>query len=827
MDMNLSLIVSLINNTQAGARKVKDTLKEFKQGFGDAVMPEFTAEQFDQNIDRLDGRINQARGKLLGAAAMLGTVFAPLKKSMDFEDAFIDFANVAEIPIDRMGEIEQKLIAQTKATGKNKTELLTILATLVGKGMGLEEAMASVEATGRASTAEKAGGEAMANSGFAVMDNLNVLPEQLQKAFDIMTASGKEGSFELADMARKFPEITAGAQSLKMTGLDAVASLSAALQIAMKSAGSADQAATNTANFMGKITAPDTVKKFAKMGVDIEKVLKDAAEDGADPLLTALKTIEKITGGDQFKMGELFQDKQVLDFLRALIPNLEEFERIRDKARSAEGIIDKDFENVSKGLRMSLKGAANAIDSLFSSSSALLPVTKELVGLFTESVYAINEWTSANPELTATIVKAVAGLLLFGAGARVVNFAYAVIARGLFGLIGLFMRFDKAGTNISIMARLFRLLSGTSRLAAGGLNLLGSSAARLGAIVANLGGNRLKSTIAGFRMLSIVGGRSSAALRFLPLIFAFIKAALAGVAAAAAGITAPIWAAIAAALALAFAIYKYWEPISNFVAGFASQMKTELAALIQDITGFGADLSAAIANWAVDKAVDTAEMLGIDPAEARQAIDGYIASVSDFGSRLISALSNGWNVAKSSVGNWLSELFSQTDYSAEAEAEFRSAGASAAKALMDAIRSIPAKIIALFAGLGSKIIGAIGSIDITGLISWPSLPSWLGGNEEEKPARGAGRRQTRGRAAIPPIYKPEEQGRSKDRVQQQIDAQIKASVVDKRPPNINVTAPITINEAASPTATAAAIRGQLGSAVAGAKGGALHDGVDD
>lgn len=91
------------------------------------------------------------------------------------------------------------------------------------------------------------------------------------------------------DMARNFPELTANASALKMQGVPAVASLAAALQIAMKSAGSADQAANNMSNFLGKITSPDTVKNFKKMGIDIEKEMKSAAAKGTDPLLHSLE----------------------------------------------------------------------------------------------------------------------------------------------------------------------------------------------------------------------------------------------------------------------------------------------------------------------------------------------------------------------------------------------------------------------------------------------------------------------------------------------------------------------------------------------------------
>lgn len=43
------------------------------------------------------------------------------------------------------------------------------------------------------------------------------------------------------------------------------------------------------------------------------------------------------------KMGTLFEDKRVLDFLRAMIPNMDEYARIRDAFLGADGVGDADF----------------------------------------------------------------------------------------------------------------------------------------------------------------------------------------------------------------------------------------------------------------------------------------------------------------------------------------------------------------------------------------------------------------------------------------------------------------------------------------------------
>lgn len=97
---------------------------------------------------------------------------------------------------------------------------------------------------GRAATAYRAEIEDLAKAGYAAFDNLKVKAEDFGRALDVMAQAGKEGAFELKDMAQHFPSLTAAAQALKMGGLDGVAKLAAMLQIARKGAADGSEDAT-------------------------------------------------------------------------------------------------------------------------------------------------------------------------------------------------------------------------------------------------------------------------------------------------------------------------------------------------------------------------------------------------------------------------------------------------------------------------------------------------------------------------------------------------------------------------------------------------------
>lgn len=466
-DLNVALILRLIDDFSAPSEKIRAAMKsmttgarDFGRGMSDAIKTGFSAENMKAAIERSERDIQQARGRLMGAFGMAMTLGAPVMVAGNAQAAMTDYAKLAGLSADQTAALSAEIdkLSRRERTGMANMDLLTGLKTYVGKGLDQDRALRALEPTGRAAKATGAAFDEMAASGFAAMDNLKVAPEELRKVFDVMAQSGKEGSFELKAMARAFPELTSGAQALGMEGVDGVASLSAALQVAMKSAGSEDQAANNLSNFLGKLTAPDTVKKFKDAGINLKEEFQKAAASGADPLEHMLGVIAQATGGDQFKMGELFADKQVLDFLRAAIPNLEEYRRIKDSAMSADGIIDADYARTMGDFNEAVKQVKNSLQGLFGAAGPLLPIFTDMLNSAADWIDMARDWTAANLELTAVLVKGAAAMLAFGIGGRLLGYGLAVGRNSILRTLGLFLKFDEAGRNISLAGRALRFL---------------------------------------------------------------------------------------------------------------------------------------------------------------------------------------------------------------------------------------------------------------------------------------------------------------------------------------------------------------------------------
>lgn len=420
--------------------------------------------------ERMDKALARSASlSLVGGAAMqtgrriLENVSGVANRAGDRQSGFTEFQNLTGASDERIVALRGELSELRDVTKLSVQDMLDGLSVLVGKGMELEDALAVLPATGRSAKATKTELDQMANSGFALFDNLKVAPEEMRQAFDIMAMAGKAGGFELTAMSRKFPEVTAGARALKMEGLDATAALAAALQVAMKSAGSEDQAATNMANFFGKITAPDTVKKFKKFGVDVEHEMRTALERGVDPMEHMLVKIKEMTGGDAFKMGELFADKQVLDFLRAMVPNLEEYRRIKREALGADGVIDADLARLMEDFKEQKGQLGESIGELFTLPPEVLESFTKLLKKADALVERMILWKKEHPKLTK--------ILFIGAGAvgamAVAGGALLTAAAGLigtlavlrFGMVGFGARALFAGGSLAGLATKFAGLS--------------------------------------------------------------------------------------------------------------------------------------------------------------------------------------------------------------------------------------------------------------------------------------------------------------------------------------------------------------------------------
>jgi len=344
-----------------------------------------------RQFERLSGLARRI-GVLGGAVAAISFML-PIQSAAAFDQKLRDmvvtsghFGSAAE---DQIRIISASLLDLALKVGLTTDALADASAGLASSGMDDALANRLLPTIGRVAKAASALPADVAKVGFVLSSTFGVAADDMEANFAKLMVAGKLGRFEFRDMAKVIPALSGSLKTLGVTGTEAVATLGAALQIAMLGTDSPDTAANNFKNFTDKVLAPDAVKKFQDLGVNIEGVMTNALSRGINPVEAALQKISSLTGTSQkeidsifnrakgkgmtdaeaadevkarirsvlgrTKMGELFQDTQVLDFLVPFMLNKDKYLDFKKQiAASGLDVIAKDFATQMAGLSTQL-----------------------------------------------------------------------------------------------------------------------------------------------------------------------------------------------------------------------------------------------------------------------------------------------------------------------------------------------------------------------------------------------------------------------------------------------------------------------------------------
>lgn len=760
----------------------------------------------------LEGVSNMARKIGVVGAAIAGISFlAPIQEAAAFQQQLLDIAGTSNL----VGNAAFAYVGKSKEQFETLALQVGQLSDTVAKGAGQMIAAgvdpklvdASVGRIGRAATAANAEFADMAGVATSLLTTLKLPADQLDGALGGLVIAGKEGAFELKDMAKYFPTLTSQMAKFGVTGREAVNFLGAGLQIARKGTADPAEAANNLKNFLSKILAPATIKNFKDMGVDIEGVMKDAATKGINPIEAVVQKITKLTGisskevdgmmkkakaagmtdaealktvreqiektAGAGKLGQLFGDMQVMDFLLPMLGNIDEYQRIKGEVAKATGsVIDADFETQMQGLNRQLItfreiGAQGAREVGFAFG--------EWLPMINENLAAALKWMRELDASTGGMVKK--ALMFAGAG---------VLMAAALGALGVILPIIGAG--LSIVAALISPVGiAFALIAAAGVAIyrnwstvgpaLQQLWGRLGGVWSSVTGivqaalPRLKKAgsdivQAGREMIDrygpVVKRGFEAALRdvsagFVKLGDLFkgfskglnLDSVMSGLTIDNAKIVA--FEALDAALR---GIATAWAALKDFGSGFAP-----FVSLIGENMGGSVKAVGEIAGglWRLVKAL--ASLVSFDPSKASavftwlgsfaggaievatftirtmvEALAQLVTTMADLAEGKISweslipqGISDAWKDASTAINDFITSTKTLAT-------DLYETGVAAGKAMVDGIIAAFDNLVAWFKGLPGRIKEAIGKIDLSSIISMPSLPSWLGGGGPTPPA---------------------------------------------------------------------------------------------
>ncbi|OLY76459.1 tail tape measure protein [Pseudomonas sp. ATCC PTA-122608] len=384
----------------------------------------------------------------VGAAVVgVGVLAVPTKVSADFGAIVRDIAikaGIANKPQEK--EMSRKIIDTSRGTGMARNDVADVVNQLVGAGMELSKALEYAPVAAKFVVGQGSNGVDTAKMINALGQNAKITdPKEMQQALEAIAYQGQAGSFEAADMAKWFPELLANMGSLGITGMDAVTQLGAMLQVQMKSAGGADEAANNLKNWMGKIGSGETVKAYGKAGIDYKGSMQTGLQNGMSTLETSMALAQKYIQAtdpkraaamaeatakiskesdpekakammasleESLRTGDLFADMQVKAALSAYMQNKALYSQLKNDSRDATGILDKNLSERREASSQKWAEMAQSMDDAMRSvGDALRPVTDTVAETLTRVTKGITSLSDSAPGVVTGIAAVGGGLI--------------------------------------------------------------------------------------------------------------------------------------------------------------------------------------------------------------------------------------------------------------------------------------------------------------------------------------------------------------------------------------------------------------------------------
>ena len=676
-----TLIVRLLDQVTAPARSITRTLLGLERAGAGAGN---FGQRLSAAMERNNRALARARGGMVDAVAgfiaLKGAIGGPVKAAMEFESAMADVKKVVDFPTPQsLKDFQTALIDLSKRVPLSVNGLAKIAAAAGQAGVAGDDLIKFTEAAAKVGvafdiTADEAG-DAMAK----LMTGLGLTIDQavsLTDAMNHLSNAQASSAAEVLDVVRRV-----GAQA-KQFGF--TAEQVAAFGSAMVSAGAeTDVAATSFRNMGLALTKGASATKrqreaYADLGLDAKKVAKDMQKDAVGTTLRVMEAIAKLPKEQQAAVSsDLFgNEARALPILLTNLGLLKDSLGLVSDQSKYSGSAFREFETRSKTFQNAIQILNNRLTALkIVVGSALIPALNDLIDKISPVIDQITTFAQANPELTRGILEAAAALVTFKIAAASLRYA---------GLVG------RGG-----------LLSMTAL----GFNTVGRAA--IGATTAIRSAVALQRALAAMSGMRLTGLQTiSTALR--AMVFAVpgvsaIAGALSAVGAALATVSAPVWGLIAVAVAAVAAagalLWKYWDRVSSVVSGVAKRISTELTPVFRTFAPIISPVSAAVAK------------LGEGFAYASQKISEF--------------------------AGWISSFFQKEVLSDQQKTDFEMAGYEVADMMINAIKSAFNGLLDWFKALPAKIVAAVGTIDLSGLIKIPDIRSMLGFGSGDAPPAAA------------------------------------------------------------------------------------------
>ncbi|MBZ8528070.1 phage tail tape measure protein [Escherichia coli] len=245
-----------------------------------------------------------------GIAAGAAIMAQPVKKQMSYERQLAMMANTAfsdgGLEGRRAGLEQMKSSIRNAVTygGGTKEDAAETLDALLKDGISFDTANKWLPELMKYATASGASATDLANVMVKGKKTFGFRDEDISTVLNMAIAAGKEGSFELNDMAQYLSSQLGAAANAGMKGKDDFVKILALNEAAAITAGNSSEAGNNVFNLLAKLTSKDIETAAAGInyngkGIDFAGTLVEARKNGLDPIDALSSLIDKIVASDK------------------------------------------------------------------------------------------------------------------------------------------------------------------------------------------------------------------------------------------------------------------------------------------------------------------------------------------------------------------------------------------------------------------------------------------------------------------------------------------------------------------------------------------------
>lgn len=467
------------------------------------------------------GNRAQARGALLDGVALAATLGAPIKMAMDWEQRMAELNKVANKTPQELNAIAAAAQALAVETGVAREEIIGAYIAASQAGFAESEWAQFAEVSAKMgvafdTTGEKAGEMLKAwRSGMRLsMDQAAALAGTVNHIANSMNAT----AMDIGGVLQR--------QGAYLSAMGLTQTQSAALAATMLSGGATEEiAATASKNFMKALTVGFAASKsqlevFDMLKLNPEKLAKQMQKAPEQAIVDVMQRLQKLAP-DQLApaMKMLFGDESIgpaAQIVKSVDGLVAAFEMAGDTAKTM-GSLQAEFDSMGNTTQQQMKKAGEGVKVVTTALGAgLLPSINASLAAFAPMALGVGQWMQANQGLVTTVVAIIAAIMAFKIAAIAGAYAFTFLK-------GAWL----AGQAVLLTLR-------TAWMLHTGALVAGTAASRTAVVVS-------KALTAAQWLFNTAIGANPIGLLILGIV---------------------------ALVAAGVMLYKYWEPIKAFFAGF-------------------------------------------------------------------------------------------------------------------------------------------------------------------------------------------------------------------------------------------------------------------